>query len=42
VALVLSAGRVLSPEVLDDDEEIKFIQAAMDWMGMYFSGGGLN
>ena len=43
VALVLSAGRILSPEVLSDDEEIDFVQAAMDWLGLYFSGqGGMN
>jgi hypothetical protein len=42
VALVLSAGRVLSPEILTDNEEINFIKAAMDWLGMYFSDGGLN
>lgn len=42
VALVLSAGRVLSPELMEDDEEIQFIQAAMDWLGTYFAGGGMN
>lgn len=42
VALVLSAGRVLSPEVLEEDAEINFVQAAMDWLGTYFAEGGLN
>jgi hypothetical protein len=42
VALVLSAGRILSPEVLSDDDEISFVQAAMDWLGMYFAEGGKN
>jgi hypothetical protein len=42
VALVLTAGRILSPEVLSDDEELNFIQAAMDWLGMYFVDGGKN
>lgn len=42
VALVLSAGRILSPEVLSDDEEINFVQAAMEWMGLYFADGGKN
>lgn len=42
VALVLSAGRILSPEVLSDDDEINFVTAAMNWMGVYFAEGGLN
>lgn len=44
VSLVLSAGRILSPDIMDDDTEIAFVQAAMDWLGLYFAGteGGIN
>lgn len=41
-ALLLTAARVLSPEVLTDDQEIAFLTASAEWMGLYFAGGGAN
>jgi hypothetical protein len=42
VAVVLTAGRILSPEILEEDQEVTYIQAAMDWLGTYFASGGMN
>ena len=42
-ALALSLGRCLTPNPMSDDEEIKFVQDALEWTGMYLgSDGGVN
>lgn len=42
VALALSLGRLLSPEILKDEEEVKFIQALIEFGGTYFAEGVPN
>lgn len=42
VAAILTAGRILSSEVLTEDAEVAYIQAAMDWLGLYFADGTIN
>jgi hypothetical protein len=41
-ALILSVGRILSPEPMSDEEEAQFVQMAMEWMGIYFTEGTVN
>lgn len=40
VSAALSLGRLMSPKVLEPDEEIQFLQAIMEFAGMYFGDGG--
>ena len=43
LACALTIGRLLNPgKVLADDDEIKFIEALMDWAGAYFNVGKAN
>lgn len=41
-ALALSIGRLCSDKVLSIDEEIKFSQDLMEYLGMYFHEGEVN
>jgi hypothetical protein len=42
VALILSAGRIMCPDIMSDEEEVSFINTAMEWLGLYFAAGGKN
>lgn len=43
VALLLSAGRLISPRLpMSDEEEIHWIKASVDFAGSYFAGGSSN
>lgn len=40
VAAALSLGRLVCPRMLEPQEEMAFIQAIMEFAGMYFAEGG--
>lgn len=41
-ALALSLGRLLSQNVLEEKDEIKFTQDILEYASMYFVPGGIN
>jgi hypothetical protein len=42
LALIMTVGRLMSPTVMEEDEEANFIQAVMEYCGMCFAGGMVN
>lgn len=42
LGLALSMGRVMSPDILSDADEVKFLQAIIEWGSTYFAPGSLN
>ena len=43
VSLVLSTGRILFPdEMMKEEDELRFVQSVMDFVGTYFAAGGVN
>lgn len=42
VAMVLSVGRLLAPEDVSDEDEVKFVQSMLDFMGAYYAKGQVN
>lgn len=41
-ALAMSLGRVLSPRVLEQEDEERFMQNMFEWASMYFTDGKVN
>ena len=41
-ALALSIGRLASEKELSQEQEVKFCQDLMEWLGMYFHEGKAN
>lgn len=41
-SMSLAIGRLMSPDVLSEEKEIKFVQDILEWASMYFVPGGIN
>lgn len=42
LALLMTTGRLMSPQTLDPEQELQFVQAAMEFCGMYFCDGSVQ
>lgn len=40
MALLMTTGRLMSPTMLDEEKEFEFLQAAMEFCGLYFTDNG--
>lgn len=41
-ALIMSVGRLLAPTDLNEEDELKFTQATLDWVAAFFTEGMAN
>jgi hypothetical protein len=42
LALLLTVGRLMNDKTMEAEEELEFIQGAMEFCGMYFSGANIH